>query len=229
MEEILDLKSSPLFEGIKPEKLEKLFHCLGAYTSSYNTEEVLVDYGDEVSSIGTVLKGKVDVCNPVNRREKMTSSSVGPGMHFCEALACSRGMKSCIKVVATESCDVLWLPTDRIASVCHYTCIFHIQLTSNLMRLLAHDNLAVWERLDVVSRRTTRDKLDTYLSYRMNEVGQPFEIPLNRNQLAEHLCVDRSAMSRELGHMRDEGIIEFRANEFRYLKATEKVQSGKPS
>ena len=63
----------------------------------------------------------------------------------------------------------------------------------------------------------------------MNEVGQPFEIPLNRNQLAEHLCVDRSAMSRELGHMRDEGIIEFRANEFRYLKATEKVQSGKPS
>lgn len=126
MDEILDLKSSPLFEGIKPEKLEKLFHCLGAYTSSYNTEDVLVNYGDEVSSIGTVLKGKVDVCNLVSRREKMTSSSVGPGMHFCEALACSRGMKSCIKVVATESCDVLWLPTDRIASVCHYTCIFHI-------------------------------------------------------------------------------------------------------
>lgn len=110
---------------------------------------------------------------------------------------------------------ILFLDVDRIANVCTSSCEFHNRLVRNVIRLLTHGSVELNQRLDQVSKRTTREKICAFLSDQARMAGgNEFLVPCNRQQMADHLGVDRSAMSAELSRMRKEGLIEFSKNHF---------------
>ena len=122
-------------------------------------------------------------------------------------------------MVAAETAEILFLDARRIITVCTSACEFHTRLIQNLLSVLAEKNLMLTKKMEHMARKTTREKLLSYLSEQSLKQGRPvFEIPFNRQQLAEYLAVDRSAMSSELGKLRDEGILTFNKNKFHLLE-----------
>ena len=103
----------------------------------------------------------------------------------------------------------------RILHACKLVCRFHHRMIENMVELIAEKNLTLVEKLEVVSRTTIREKLLTYLARQAEAAGaRTFTIPMGRTALAEYLCTDRSAMTRELARMRDEGLIDYTKRTF---------------
>ena len=133
--------------------------------------------------------------------------------------AIAKGAPLSVDVLASEDCAALYLDAGRALSGCPSACAFHTQLIRNLTGVIAESNLRLNEKIAHVTRRSTREKLLSYLSAQARRAGSSrFELPLNRQQLADYLAVDRSAMSAELGRMRDEGLIRFARSRFELLK-----------
>ena len=119
-------------------------------------------------------------------------------------------------VVAVESCTVLLMDVERVLSRCTNSCAFHARLTENLFALLAEKNRILARKVDYLAQRTTRQRLLAYLSEQAQQAGSAeFTIPFIRQQLADFLSVERSAMSAELSRMQAEGLIETERSHFR--------------
>ena len=117
--------------------------------------------------------------------------------------------------VAVRQSEVLFLDINRIITMCPSGCQFHGRLIRNLLSVIATKNKILTQKLEHMSQRSTREKLLSYLSEQAQRVGkESFDIPFNRQQLADFLSVDRSAMSNELSKMRKEGLLEFDRNHF---------------
>ena len=143
---------------------------------------------------------------------------LGAGEVFGESYACLPEEAIPIRAVAAEPAEVLLLEVRRVLTTCPSACAFHARLIRNLLEVLAVKNLTMNEKLIHLTQRTTRDKLLSYLSACSARAGEPeFEIPYNRQQLADYLSVDRSAMSAELSRLRAQGILVCKKNRFRLL------------
>ena len=142
-------------------------------------------------------------------------SEISEGQIFGEVYACLGSDEILNNAVAVKPGKVLFLDVKRILTMCLSACQFHGRLIRNLLAVLAQKNKMLTRKLEHMSRRTTREKLLSYLSEQSQRAGSPvFDIPFNRQQLADFLSVDRSAMSAELCRMRDEGILSFDRNHF---------------
>ena len=142
-------------------------------------------------------------------------SKVLPAQIFAESFACTPGSHLYVSIVAEEPCKILLLNLKRVLHTCSSSCVFHHIIIRNLLSEIAKKNIQLNEKLIHMAQRTTREKLLSYLSAERNRHNSTvFDIPYNRQQLADYLSVDRSAMSNELCKMRDEGLIEFNKNHF---------------
>lgn len=120
---------------------------------------------------------------------------------------------------AAASSEVLFLPFHKVIHTCDMTCGFHHRLIENMVRLISDKNVQLIEKMETISRKSLRDKILTYLFNQVEKYGShEFEIPLSRMELAEYSCADRSALTRELSHMREDGLIVFQKNRFRIVK-----------
>ena len=121
-------------------------------------------------------------------------------------------------VVAVENSVVIFFDVKRIITTCPSACRFHTMVVQNMFFAISEKNKKLVQKLGHMSKRTTREKLISFLSEEAKKQNNAiFTIPFNRQQLADFLSVDRSAMSNELCKMRDEGLIEFDKNNFRLL------------
>ena len=137
---------------------------------------------------------------------------------FGETFACGEDTMSVVTFVVSEDAKILFLPVDRVMRSCTMACVFHHRLIENMVRIVANKNRDLIRKVEVVSKRTIREKLLAYLSIQaQTQESRYFEIPFGRVELAEYLCVDRSALTRELAKMRDEGLIDYDKNCFRIL------------
>ena len=135
---------------------------------------------------------------------------------FGETFACGEDNLSVVTFQVSEDARILFLPFDRVMHSCTMACRFHHQLIENMVHIIANKNRDLMRKVEVVSRRSIREKLLTYLSIQSQTQGSRyFEIPLGRLELAEYLCVDRSALTRELAKMKDEGLLDYDRNWFR--------------
>lgn len=142
-------------------------------------------------------------------------SRIDPGGLFGEAFACAGTESLPVSVMAAEDSEVLFINCRRITTPCEQVCSFHIDLSRNLALLLAEKNIALIQKMEYITQPTTREKLLAYLSEQARLAGEKtFEIPFNREELADYLSVERSAMSAELSKMRKDGLIIFRKNRF---------------
>lgn len=207
--------NTSLFEGISQDNVVKLLACMAYRHVSVRKGETVIREGEAVDSIGVVLSGFVQIVRIEHGGQRIIQAGFGRGAIFAETFVCA-GIEKCpVNVVASEDSDILFLPYRKLIGTCGEACTFHTQVISNLMKLLARKNLMLNGKISIVAKRTTREKVIAYLAEARRTAGQDtFEIPFDRNELADYLCVDRSALSRELGKMRDGGLIDFDRNSF---------------
>lgn len=205
----------PLFNEIRPEDLSGMLHCLNAREAGYKKQDVILLEGRPVSSVGIVLSGKVQIVKEDFMGNRNIMANIEPGNLFAEAYSCVQTDNLPITVLSVTESEILWVDYRRIISTCTSACKFHTKLIENMLTILSSKNILLSQKIEYISKRTTREKLLAYLSdqaakYEVNE----FDIPFNRQELADYLCVDRSAMSNELSKLQNEGVLKFHLNHF---------------
>ena len=209
------MEKSILFGGIAEDDLRQMLPCLSAKTKEYGKGEFILHAGDISLEIGMVLTGTVDIIKEDYWGNSNIVAKLERGDTFAESYACDGSVALDVSVQAGSNCKVLFMDVQRIMKICTPACVFHQKLITNLLSLLATKNLFLNNKLTHMVQRTTREKLLSYLSSEsVRHNANRFDIPFNRQQLADYLSVDRSAMSNELCKMRDEGILKFDKNHF---------------
>jgi len=204
-----------LFQGVDASSVQKLLSCVSYTLKNAKKNELIIREGDPVVSVGIVLSGFIHIARNGYYGTRIIQAGLGQGAVFGESLACAGIQRSPVSVTASEDTSVLLIPFVKLIRSCGSACDFHQKVIENLIKLVAEKNLMLNAKLEIVSLRTIREKIMAYLSNEKKErESTTFEIPFNRNELADFLCVDRSALSRELGHMRDEGFLECKRNFF---------------
>ena len=216
MKEMLSvLRTSGIFSGISEEETEKMLHCLEVRPETFQKDEYILRAGDRVEAFGLVITGKVMIIQEDFWHQQKETIHIMPGEIFGENYASAGSKILPVGIKAAENSEVLFLDYERSLTFCTMACPFHSMMVHNLIRIMSANKGRAEEKLEHISQKTTRDKLRSYLSRKaLQEGSYSFDIPYNRQELADYLGVDRSAMSSELGKMKAEGILEFKKNHF---------------
>ena len=212
------LENAPLFKDVPPEEINVMLQCLGTEERDYDKGETIFHAGDVIHNIGLVLTGRVQIENDDVWGNKSVMESVGPGFAFAESYACLPGEPLMVSAIAAEPSHILFLDTGRVLTTCPSACTHHNRLIHNLLYIMAKKNLMLTRKIDHMGQRSIREKVMAYLSFESEkQKKKTFGIPFNRQQLADYLAVDRSALSAELSRMKKDGLIEFEKNLFTLL------------
>ena len=209
-------KDNQLFQQIAYSDFKPMLDCLSARKSTFKKGDLILLSGDSVSFLGLILSGgikitKEDMNGNVTILTKLSASEL-----FGEVFACAEISHSPVTVEAIEETEVLFFDYSKIVVSCTNACRFHTRLIKNMLKLLAQKNLLLNQKIEILSKRTTREKLLCFFDFQKGAANE-FTIPFTREEMASYLCVDRSGMSRELCKMRDEGLIRFNRNLFEIL------------
>ena len=210
------LKRTKLFAGVGEEDISAMLTCLGARLRAFKKGEYVLRQGEHLDDILVLAEGSLHIQRDDYWGNRSILGHIGIGEIFGEAYAAPESGTLMNDVVALEDSSVFFFDVKRIISTCSSTCRFHTIVVQNLFFAISEKNRSLVQKLDFMSRRTTREKLISYLSEEAKRQNSPFiTIPFNRQQLADYLSVDRSAMSNELSKMRDDGLLEFDKNRFK--------------
>ena len=209
------LKMTRLFSGINNEELKAMLNCLQARLCTYKKGEYILKQGEHIHNILVLVEGKLHIQHDDYWGNRSIINIVNVGEMFGEAYTAPESDALMNDVLAVEDSIVIFFDVNRIITVCSSACRFHSMVVKNLFFAISEKNRMLIQKLTFMTKRTTREKLIAYLSEESKrQNSNEFSIPFNRQQLADFLSVDRSAMSNELCKMRDEGLIEFHKNRF---------------
>ncbi len=215
--EIYNLKIS-LFSSINADNLKDLLGCLEAYTASYARGETVWLEGDTLRRFGVVLEGQVNVYRDDILGNRTLMTAVTPPELFGETIVCAGLSVSPVTAEADADTRVLFLSFERAIRPCSTSCSFHNVLIRNMLGILARKNLTLSEKIGHISKKTTRQKLASYLiGEATRQHSRAFTVPLDRQALADYLGVNRSALSRELSGICAEGALSCSRNHFEIL------------
>jgi len=218
-----ELRQSPLFDHISDEDVVRTLTCLNAQAILFERGRIILHQGSSARHFGVVLRGAAQVMQVDHQGNHTIITAVGPGELFAESFACAGCDALPASVVAIEDCEALMFEQARVITGCRNGCMAHSRLVTNLMRSLALKNITLNQKLSIITRRTTRDKLMAYFDAQRSRANtQRFVIPFDRQGLADYLGVERSAMSAELSKMKKDGLIDFKKNEFESLTPPER-------
>lgn len=209
------LTETTLFQGISLDEVSHLLSCLSARRKTYQREEVIFFTGDRIHELGLVLSGSVNIVVNFYWGNRSIFSHIGIGEIFGENYAAIPGETLLVDAVATEETEILFLDLNKLLHTCQSSCTFHTRLIHNLLEISARRSLHLSRRMIHTAPKSIRGRLSSYLSEQALASGSShFFIPFNRQQLADYLNLDRSALSNELSKMAREGLLQFRKNEF---------------
>ncbi len=212
------LENCPLFSGIASEELLKMLVCLRAKMEVFDKKYTIIAEGSQAKFIGIVLSGSAQISQVDYDGNRSILGNIYPSEVFSEAFACAKVPSIPVSIIANEETEVMLIDSSHILSTCENACGFHKKLIYNLMIDLAKKTISFHQKLEILSKRTTREKLLSYLSLvSKNEGSRSFKIPFNRQELADYLEVDRSGLSNEISKLREEGILESHKNKFTLL------------
>ncbi len=216
MTDFMSETNSSLFAGIAAEDRKAMLSCIGYHIASFRKGEIIAFEQEHIRHVGVVLSGSVDMIKEDIWGNKTMLVRAYKDEVFAETFACGQDNLSVVTFMVSKDAKILFLPFDRVMHSCSMACQFHHQLVENMVHIIANKNRDLMRKVEVVSKRTIREKLLAYLSIQAQaQNARYFEISLGRVELAEYLCVDRSALTRELAKMKAEGIIDYHRNSFR--------------
>ena len=212
------LKRTQMFSGVSVEEIESMLSCLDARLCEFDKGEYVIRQGERLSDILVLVDGNLHIQKDDYWGNRSILGQISAGEMFGEAYVAPESGTVLNDVVAIEKSTVIFFDVKRILTTCPSACRFHSMVVQNMFFAISEKNRKLVQKLGHMSKRSTRDKLISYLSEEANNQNRScFTIPFNRQQLADFLSVDRSAMSNELCKMRNEGLLEFEKNNFRLL------------
>ena len=212
------LQKSPLFFGVEKDDILPVLECLDGTLRICPKGSIVFAEGDRPTHLGVVLEGEVRITRTDYYGNRSIVAAVKASQVFGETFACAEVKSLPVDIMAAADSILLMIDVRRIISTCCNACTFHNRIIYNLMKQTAAKNLMFHRKLEITSKRTTRDKLMTYLLMTAKEQGSSsFTIPYDRQELADYLEVDRSGLSAEIGKLRREGILTAEKNRFTLL------------
>ena len=204
------LNSSILFRGINPESLNTMLECLKPKIKRFKQREIVVLSGSPFQGIGIVASGSVSLTKETYSGNRIIIDILDAGAIFGEMVAFSDNKVWPVTVIAQDDSSLLFLPPDKILGTCSNVCASHSILIMNMLKILSNRALMLNKKIEYLLSKNIRSRVGSYLldMYRMNR-STTFTIPMKRHELADYLMMPRPSLSRELGLMRDEEIIEF--------------------
>lgn len=214
METIALLKSNVLFQGVQQTDMPHLLSCLHPRETSFPKDYTIIEEGETSPELGVVLHGSVSIVRHDFWGNRTLVTRLGVGDIFAETIACTGG-KSEVSVITDENCVILFFGIQHIITDCQLGCSYHHAIIENMVKLLAQKNIGLMKKINHITKRSTREKLLSFLSEEAIKEGKKtFTILYDRQQLADYLCVERSAMSNELSKMRNEGLLDYHKSTF---------------
>lgn len=212
------LKACGLFEEIEEENLLAILGCLGAKVISVEKDLTIFQEGTAAKYLGLVLSGAVQMVHDDFYGNRTIVTRIEAAGLFGESFACAGTEHLPVSFIAAQNGEIMLIDCNRITNTCCNACGFHKQVIFNLLHLMARKNLDFHQKIEITSKRTTREKLMTYLLMTAKQAGSnSFTIPYDRQALADYLGVERSAMSAEISKLRREGILECQKSHFTIL------------
>jgi len=208
------LESVSLFRDINPVELEAMLNCISAEMKSVGKGSIILLAGDAPRQVGVVLCGQLHVIREDHDGNRSLIAVLAPGDVFAEALCCAGVSESPVTVMADLDSTVVLMNFERIMHICSSTCSFHRDLIKNMLKLIAAKNLQMQSHMEILSLKSIRARVMRYIESLERNQGREVVIPLNREELANYLCVERSALSHELMRMKKDGLIEYKKNRF---------------
>ena len=218
------LQRSQLFAGVGEANIEAMLDCLSANLRDYKKGEYVLREGEHIDNVMILASGSLNIQKDDFWGNRSIINHISAGEMFGEAYIAPESGPLLNDVIALEDSDVMFFDFRKILTVCSSACKFHTTVIQNLFFAISEKNRQLVQKLGHMSKRTTRDKLISYLSEQAKRSGSStFSIPFNRQQLADFLCVDRSAMSNELCKMRDDGLLTFKRNTFSLISQMNEI------
>ena len=212
------LQSCPFFNGMRDDEILSILHCVQASTVARPRGTYILRAGDTTEVMGLVLSGSVLILQEDLWGHRNILSKCTTGDFFGEPYAATSGAVLNVNAVAEDDCELLFLNVKRLLMSCPTACGHHQKLIRNLVSVLANRLLVFNDKITHVSKRSTREKLLSYLSTEsLRQASLSFDIPFDRQQLADYLCVDRAAMSVELSKLQKEGILKTKRRHFELI------------
>lgn len=212
------LKRTQLFAGVADNEIDSMLSCLDAKLKYYKKGEYILRQGERISLLAVLVEGKLHIQNDDYWGNRSILGNIAVGEMFGEAYIAPQSDTLINDTVAIEDSAVIFFNVTCMVTTCSNACRFHSAVAQNLLFAMSEKNRKLLQKLSHMHKRSTREKLISYLSTEAKKHNSnSFSVPFNRQQLADFLSVDRSAMSNELCKMRNEGLIEFNKNYFKLL------------
>ncbi|HHT48584.1 MAG TPA: Crp/Fnr family transcriptional regulator [Firmicutes bacterium] len=204
------LTHCPLFTGIEPDELRIMLACLQPVVRRYRKNEYVTRAGEKFLGVGVVLVGQAIVTKENVAGNRVIISSIHAGDLFAEMAAFS-GLKVWpATVIAQQETEVFFLPPEKIVGNCARQCPSHRRLITNMLRIVSEKAMSLNRKVEQLSIKSLRGKIATFLLEQAKQAGATtFMLPFNRNEMADFLNVARPSLSREMGKMKAEGLIDF--------------------
>ena len=207
----------PLFQGLPPDALEYALSYFEAHVKAYEKGDFLHQVSFPLERFGLVLSGTIQVSMDDMDGHHIIMNNVSAGGLLGEAY-CFLGTDAPIYICAVTEAEVLWMRPTQVKAPRLPLQERDQMLANRFVAALASRTLSLNQRIQILSRRTLREKLITFLSQYATAQGDTFTVPFDRASMANFLGADRSALSRELSHLRKEGVLDYHRNQFRILK-----------
>ncbi len=215
---VKDLNSVPLFEGLNVEEISEVLSRVNILIKRFRKSDYIYLAGDSVENLCVVIDGTVQMIKEDIWGDKSIIANLGAGSVFAESYLGRRSDRSVVSYFATSDSEVLMLPFGKMLQNVNPQSKAHNKLFCNVVSILADNNTKLIEKTEILCKKTLRGKIMAYLEQEANNSGKSrFDIPFNRTDLANFLDADRSALTRELARMREEGLINFEKNTFEIL------------
>lgn len=210
------ISKTPLFEGIKEDDIKNILKCLSAKERKFKKGEIILYAGDEVSNIGIVESGSVNIVINFYHGYSQILGHVEKGEMFAENYAAIPHKKLICDAVASENSEILFINFDKLINLCDENCTYHRRLLNNLLKIFAQKSLNLSSRMLHTGSWRLKDRIISYLTEQaiVNDKLE-FYIPFNRQELSDYLGVNRSALSAELSKLKKSGIIDYKKNYFK--------------
>lgn len=207
------IKECPIFKDFSIDEIIEIFSVVSFYEKNYKKNDIILAENTKVEYFGIITNGRIAVSNFDYFGNRNILNVFEKGDSFGEALV-SLEMKIPHEIISLTSSSVIWIEYSSLSNSQYYQ-----KILNNFLTIISMKNLILNKKLQILSKRTTREKILEYLSNQKKQLSldSNFEINLNRNEMADYLALDRSNLSRELGKLKKEGIIDFKKNKFRLL------------
>ena len=209
---------SPLFVGIAAADLDHIITCFDINPQTFPADSYVFFQQDQVNYIYIVMTGSVEIIKETFSGARHIIAMLGPSQLFGEGIVCTKHRKSPVSVRTKEATTLVKLPYQKLMTPCQSVCGFHSQLIFNMMLLLGEKNYGLNQKIEILMLKGMKEKIAIYLlSERQRHGSDSFDLPMNRNELADYLNVSRPSMSRELSRMQALGLLSYQKNHFELL------------